>query len=163
MNKDTFQTIIYKNCYIHTCQNRDTNQTEVECNVGGVELKGKSVANMKNRIRKQLAENKTKLYTREQYMNGVISHHDYYLQFVTESTKCFVLGDLTVEKIKKALDDGDEHLNKIKIPFNNMGSGGSWWWDHAPVNTKLLKEAGDSSSPSTHTCIGKACAKQLTK
>ena len=88
-------------------------------------------------------------------------HHDFYAQFVTDSTKRFVLGSLTVEQIKKAIESGDEHLNKIKIPFNNMGSGGNWWWDGAPVNEALVRELGENMSPSTHTCVGKAAARIL--
>ena len=101
------------------------------------------------------------LYTRKQYMNKEVSHFDYYSQFVTEATKTFILNDLTVDQIKEALNSGDEHLNDIKIPFNNMGRGGSWWWDHAPINSKLVRETGGSLSPSTYTCVAKACAKIL--
>ena len=93
---------------------------------------------------------------------------DYYAQFVTEDTKSFILRDLTVEKIKKAIESGDEHLNKIGIPFNNMCRGGSWWWDHAPINLQLARElgaVGERSLPSqsTRTCVGKAAAKILIK
>ena len=68
--------------------------------------------------------------TRAQYMNNEVSHHEFYSQFVTEETKRFVLKDLTVEQIKEALESGDEHLNGLIIPFNNMGSGGKWWCDY---------------------------------
>ncbi len=30
MNKDTFHTIVYKGCYIHSCHNRDTDKQEVQ-------------------------------------------------------------------------------------------------------------------------------------
>jgi len=88
--------------------------------------------------------------------------HAYYLQFATEQTKRFILNGLTVEQIKDALSNGDEHLNDIEIPYNNMGRGGRWWWDDAPINTSLLKELGEINSQSTHTCVAKACAKELT-
>ena len=90
-------------------------------------------------------------------------HHEYYLQFATESTKDFVLRSLTIEEIKNALNSGDKHLNGLKIPYNNMGSGGRWWWDDAPINTTLLRELGENNSPSTHTCVAKAVAKELAK
>jgi hypothetical protein len=99
--------------------------------------------------------------TRKEYMNNEISHHEYYSQFVTESTKSYVLSELTVEQIKNALDSGDEHFNEIKIPFNNMGSGGNWWWDYSPCNHRLMKELGECNSYSTHTCVGKAAARIL--
>lgn len=74
----------------------------------------------------------TSLITREQYMQNYSElHHAYFLQFATESTKQFILCSLSIDKIKDALSSGDEHLNKIKIPYNNMSHGGGWWWDGA--------------------------------
>jgi len=107
--------------------------------------------------------NTSTLKTREQYMNKEVSHFDYHSQFVTESTKRFILNSLTVEQIREALDSGDEHLNKIKIPYNNMGRGGRWWWDDAPINTILVREAGDNLSPAIYTCVAKAAARILAK
>jgi hypothetical protein len=105
-----------------------------------------------------------KKITRSEYMeNSNELHHAYYLQFATESTKAFVLSSLTVESIKEALNNGDEHLNKIKIPYNHMGSGGRWWWDDAPINTTLLIALEGHDSPSTHTCIAKAVARMLAE
>ena len=105
-----------------------------------------------------------KRITRKEYMdNSSELHHAYHLQFATEHTKKYVLSELTIEQIKESLDEGDEHLNEIKIPFNNMGIGGGWWWDFAPINTTLLKELGGTNSHSTHTCVAKAIAKELTK
>ncbi len=104
------------------------------------------------------------LITRKEYIaNSKDLHHAYYLQFATIQTKNFILTSLKIKDIKNALDDGDEHLNEIKIPFNNMGSGGNWWWDYAPIKISLLKELGESKSYSTHTCVAKAMAKELTK
>ena len=62
MNKDSFFTTQYKGVFIHTCHNRDTNEAEVKCDVGGVDLKGKSLTNMKRRVRAQLLDN-TFIYT----------------------------------------------------------------------------------------------------
>lgn len=103
--------------------------------------------------------------TRAEYMDNASElHHKYYLQFATPSTTHFVLSSLTVEQIKEALDKGDEHLNEIKIPYNNMSRGnGRWWWDDAPINTNLLKELGESNTPSTHTCVAKAVARMLVE
>ena len=102
--------------------------------------------------------------TRKEYMSdSSAKHHEYYSQFVTESTKRFILGSLSIEGIRKAIESGDKHLNEIKIPFNNMGSGGNWWWDGAPLNSSLARELGESLSPSTHTCVGKAAARMLAE
>ena len=100
--------------------------------------------------------------TREEYMKDSSNlHHAYYAQFVTTLTLNFILGSLTIEGIKQAIESGDKHLNDIKIPFNNMGSGGNWWWDNAPINSHLAKELGEGNSCSTHTCVGKAAARML--
>ena len=104
--------------------------------------------------------------TRKQYMDKEVSHLAFFSQFVTQSTKDFVLRELTIEQIKNALDSGDKHLNEIKIPFNNRNNGGSWWWDHSPINLELAKELGavgqnSIPSPSTRTCIGKVAARML--
>lgn len=106
----------------------------------------------------------SKKITRSDYMNNSKElHHEYYLQFATKSTFDFILRSLTVDEIKEALKNGDEHLNEIKIPYNNMGSGGRWWWDDAPINVELLKQLGENNSPATHTCVAKAAAKMLVK
>lgn len=101
------------------------------------------------------------MITRKQYMDGEYSHHEYYSQFVTEQTKQFILRSLSVDDIRKAIESGDKHLNDIKIPYNNMGRGGRWWWDDAPINSRLVKESGENLSPSTYTCTAKAAAKIL--
>lgn len=117
---------------------------------------------LKTTTNNQTVENKIVMkYTRKQYMNKEVSHQDYYAQFVTESTKRYILSDLTINEIKEAFNSGDEHLNEIKIPFNNMGSGGNWWWDFTPFNNQLIKECGESNSHATHTCVGKAAARIL--
>jgi hypothetical protein len=102
----------------------------------------------------------------QEYMtNSSELHHAYYLQFVTPETNAFILRSLKVDNIKKALENGDVHLNDIKIPYNNMGHGGNWWWDEAPFNRTLMKDCGATNinSPSAHTCVGKAAAKELVK
>lgn len=102
------------------------------------------------------------MITRDEYMkDSATLHHAYYAQFVTRATKDFILATLTPEKIRSALDGGDIYLNNIRIPYNNMGRGGGWWWDNAPINTALVKELKEGNSPSTHTCVAKAAARIL--
>lgn len=109
-------------------------------------------------------EQTKKAITRKEYMEDSSNlHHQYYLQFATEGTRQFILNTLKVEDIKKALEGGDEHLNDINIPYNNMYRGGGWWWDDAPINQALTKELGEGNSMSTHTCVAKAVAKELAK
>ena len=101
--------------------------------------------------------------TRKEYLNGEINHHDYYSQFVTESSKEFIKRSLKVEDIKKALDGGDTALNKIKIPYNNLTTGGGWWWDGTPVNIEALKSCEETDTPATRTCVGKTAARILVE
>lgn len=104
------------------------------------------------------------IITRNEYMqNSSELHHAYFLQFATDSTKNFILRSLNKSDIKKALENGDVHLNKLKIPYNDMSHSGSWWWDKSPLNVALLREAGEWNSQSTRTCVGKAVAKELAK
>ena len=104
-----------------------------------------------------------------EYMkNSSELHHEFYSQFVTESTKKFVLNRLKVEDIQKALESGDEHLNGLKIPFDNRGKGGDWWWDNSPINLDLSRKlgaVGQNSLPSkaTLTCVGKAAARMIAE
>lgn len=108
--------------------------------------------------------NTNNLITRSEYMqNSSELHHAYFLQFATENTKLFILSSLKIEDIKKAIENGDVHLNKLKIPYNNMSRGGSWWWDGTPINYELISLAGESVSKSVRTCIGKAMARELAK
>lgn len=101
------------------------------------------------------------LITRNEYMNASGSHHDYYAQFVTESTMSFVRDVVGIDKILKSTCP---HLNDVAKQSN--GGSGSWVWDRSPFNLTLARRAGEVSergigSQSTHTCIGKAAAKIL--
>ena len=97
-------------------------------------------------------------YTRKQYMDYEVSHQEYYAQFVTESTRRYVFSEFSAEELKQAFAE-DEHLNNLKIPFNNHGSGGNWWWDYTPIDTSSFEEIGECDNCATRTCVGKAMAK----
>lgn len=100
-----------------------------------------------------------KMITRKEYMKDSENlHQEYYLQFATERTKREVLETIGLDNL---LASNDKHLNDVKLPFNNMGRRGGWWWDTVTINTSLLKAAGAHNSPSTHTCVGKSVARQL--
>ncbi len=98
---------------------------------------------------------------RKQYMQDSTNlHTEYYLQFATERTKQQVLSSIGMVRLLASID---KHLNDIRLPFNNMASGGNWWWDTVSINLSLLKDAGECNSPSTHTCVGKAVATMLIR
>lgn len=100
--------------------------------------------------------------TRKQYMeNSSELFHAYYMQFVTESTKHFIVNSVGMAKIRKSKDG---HLNDVaKI---SRGGAETWVWDSSPVNIDLMRKLGEVSerglpSQSAHTCVGKACARDL--
>jgi len=68
--------------------------------------------------------------------------------------------------MKKLLKSKDERFNDVaKISHNGAGT---WIWDFTPVNLQLMRECEEVSlrgrpSQSTHTCVGKAAARQLVE
>ena len=103
-----------------------------------------------------------KTITRAEYMNSSGElFNAYYGQFILPETESFILSRIGLKKLMKSRD---EHFNDI-IKHSNGGAGG-WIWDHTPININLAREAGEISprgmgSQSTHTCVGKVCARQL--
>lgn len=101
----------------------------------------------------------TKKITRKEYMqNSSELHHEYYLQFATSSTYFFIKNRIGIEKLKTSTDKYFNDLYK----HSNGGAGG-WIWDKTPINKELMKELGEINSQCTHTCVGKAVARELLK
>jgi len=95
--------------------------------------------------------------TRAQYMeNSDELHHAYYLQFATPATRNFVVTHIGMEKLLACEDQ--KHLNGC-VRWTNGGR--TWLWDGAPINATLARELGESICLSTHTCVGKAAAREL--
>ena len=82
--------------------------------------------------------------------------NEYYSQFITADTINFITTQIGINKL---LTSKDEHLNDL-YSHSNGGAGG-WIWDNTPIDMTLLRAAGESNSQSTHTCIGKVCARRL--
>lgn len=96
------------------------------------------------------------MFTRSQYLNGEVSHQDYYMQFATEQMQNTVALEIGIERIKQSRD---EHLNDIPLhEWDGLG---------ARVISKeckeLLKQANDVPSLATMVCIYKAIARSLIK
>lgn len=97
------------------------------------------------------------MITRKQYMeNSSELFNEYYAQFITEATEQFILNNIGMKKLEASKC---ENLNDVDKMSN--GSNNTWIWDSTPINNSLLKDAGENSSLSTHTCVGKVCAKKL--
>ena len=94
------------------------------------------------------------MFTRKQYMNKEISHHDYYLQFADESTRQWIRSVIGLDRLNKSTD---KHLNDIHLSI----------WDGysismAPdVRLKISEANNGGVSLSDAVCIAKACARQM--
>jgi hypothetical protein len=93
-------------------------------------------------------------FTRQDYLADKCTHSEYYGQFVTGEIKQRVMSYIGIENIKKAINEGDEHLNTIPLRK----------WDAIAVpiiGGNLLREAGDYPTLAGGVCIAKEAAKQL--
>ena len=97
------------------------------------------------------------MITREQYMeNASELHHAYHLQFATEETFRFVEQRIGLKLLRSSKD---KYFNDvIRMPGT---ANATWIWDRAPINHRLVREAGDNLSKSTFTCVSKAAAREL--
>lgn len=103
--------------------------------------------------------NELKLITRTKYMQDSANlHNTYYLQFATPSSWEFIKSNIGIEKL---LTSEDKYFNDL-YKHSNCGSGG-WIWDNTPINMTLIRELGENNSMSTHTCVGKAVARELLR
>ena len=99
------------------------------------------------------------MITREHYIeNPSELHHEYYLQFSTKQSYDFVRENIGLEKLQSSKD---KYFNDI-IKHSHGGRGG-WIWDSTPVNCSLMKELWETNSISTHTCVGKAVAREILR
>ena len=93
-----------------------------------------------------------KTLKRKDYLDGKVSHEDYYGQFVNDNVKRIVLSYIKLEDIKNSTD---EHMNDIplckwdQIKFNNCGI------------TKKMEEAGDYLTLAGIVCIAKYAARMI--
>ena len=91
------------------------------------------------------------MFARKDYMNGVVSHHDYYMQFVTPELTARVVNFIGAKNI---LASSDQHMNDI--PLHR--------WDTLSrfiiISAKKIKEAEEITTLCTLVCIAKAAAKE---
>lgn len=108
--------------------------------------------------------------TRSEYMDSLpkygtpestAAHRAYYAQFVNHHVRNLVLARIGMDRL---LASHDEHFNDIPLAVWD-----SFWVSHNPSMhivppssvAALLREAGESNSASTGTCILKEAARQL--
>lgn len=109
------------------------------------------------------------MFTREQYLNGEISHQDYYMQFATDAMKNNLLMAAWSGFID-ILGSKDEHFNDIPlVKWDSLSMcefRGSEMVSPPHISVEcsaLLKSAEETASPSTMVCIYKAIARSLVK
>lgn len=94
--------------------------------------------------------------TRKEYMDGKVTHNEYYETIAAESGISFEHSEKLAE-IKAALVE-DEHLNNIPLKYWDMLSSMAYY-STAPV----LKAHGDSWSLAGGVCIAKAAARKAAR
>ncbi len=97
------------------------------------------------------------MYTRQEYLDGLVSHQAYYGQFVDEHLRKTIADNFGVEWLQEAYRL-EKYFNRIPL----------YEWDaYYPLFTqlgglpKLVKQAGDSWSLSTCVCIVKEAARMV--
>jgi hypothetical protein len=92
--------------------------------------------------------------TRQQYIDGDVSHEDYYAQFCTEWGQRLVVATIGEERLRSEFAK-DEHLNGIPLS--------QWDVIGLKINTTMLRVkldmAGDSVTQAGLVCIAKQNAR----
>ncbi|ROR75985.1 hypothetical protein SAMN06295974_3870 [Plantibacter flavus] len=111
----------------------------------------------------------TQILTRRQYMHDrVVSHEDYYRQFVTADTIRVVDQVFSLERLTAALEN-DRNLNSIPLADWDAATfvelrawpGDTRFRATLPFNRSVAAGAGESITRATITCIAKCAAKLL--
>jgi hypothetical protein len=94
--------------------------------------------------------------TRKDYMNGKVTHEEYYASVAKMAGVSFVGSDPAfLRKVRRALDRGDEHLNSIPLRVWDMYGAG------AQIATAPAFEAhGDFWSIAGGCCVAKTMARR---
>lgn len=90
--------------------------------------------------------------TRQDYLNGKVSHQDYYGQYVDEIVKRDVLWTISKDKILSSEDD--DSFNDIPLRY----------WDSLPawsIVAAKMRKRGDFLTPAGLVCVAKEAARQI--
>ena len=100
------------------------------------------------------------MFTRKQYLNGEVSHDEYY----TEIAKKIGIkpSKEAVKKVKEALERGDEHLNTIPMSFWNGWVIGIWAFNYQLI-AEAFRRSGDQPSQAGMVCVLKSICKHYAK
>ena len=92
---------------------------------------------------------------RTNYMEGTISHQEYY-STLARAAGIGNFQDAFIRRVRKALADGDEHLNTI--PLQQWDAMCFMDYQNASLKAELSKR-GDTLSLAVGVCVRKAAAK----
>jgi hypothetical protein len=106
------------------------------------------------------------MYTRKEYIDGNVSHREYFAQFVDDTVKNEVILHFGKTILKESTD---EHLNDIPLKkwddLTGFRFNGSTMVSRpSSIRKELLdklKETGEGVSPAGLVCIYKEAAKQI--
>ena len=93
------------------------------------------------------------MFWRHDYVNGKVTHRDYYGQFVTPEAKAIVTASIPVERL---IASTDRHFNDIPLQK----------WDRMPAPRSLnekMKRCGDYLTLAGKVCILKEAAQQIVE
>lgn len=103
----------------------------------------------------------------QDYLDGKVSHREYWAQFVDEEVKKELLSYITIKELKASKD---KYFNDIPLKKWDDISGvvfiGSSLVNGPRVRRELaekLREAGEGVSPASMVCIYKEMARQLVR
>jgi len=100
------------------------------------------------------------MFTRKQYLNGEVSHDEYYLEIAKEIG--IKPDEKTIEKVRNALRKGDKHLNTIPLYFWDMWAVSVYWYNREYV-ISIFTKRGDQFSQAGLVCALKAICRYYTK
>lgn len=117
-----------------------------------------------------------RVHTRDEYVReGIVSHDDYYAQFVTPETLRHIGWAFDTETLRKALAE-DEHLNSVplqrwdllavrELEDRNRGrlNPSGPFTAAIPFDRDVAAAAGELVSRATLVCIAKRAAKMLVE
>lgn len=122
------------------------------------------------------AQTLSRIHTRSEYVRErVVSHDDYYAQFVTDETLRHISWAFDTTTLRDALAE-DPHLNSIPLPrwgllairelegpaFPRLNPSGPFT-AALPFNRQLADAAGESVTRAVLVCIAKRAAKMLVE
>jgi hypothetical protein len=109
-------------------------------------------------------EQQTKSPTRSDYLNGRCTHREYYAAICKDGGVSFFPGEPFIKnRVRPALEAGDEHLNTIPLHEWDRMAGGT---KERPIPFTLaqaFRDRGDYATPAGLVCVYKEAARRAAE